>query len=138
LQVPEKGNKNRCCLFIFYPPTGKGFDEMNIKILCLAVILAFAPVSAMAHDMSKASEATKAYMQPMKDMQDKMASMTPTGDADRDFVMMMKPHHQAAIDMAKAYLEHGNDPKLKAMAENIVASQQKEIREMDDWEATHK
>jgi uncharacterized protein (DUF305 family) len=74
----------------------------------------------------------------MKDMQDQMASMTPTGDADRDFVMMMKPHHQAAIDMAKAYLQHGNDPTLKAMAENIVASQQKENREMDDWEATHK
>jgi len=28
----------------------------------------------------------------------------PTGDVDRDFVAMMTPHHQAAIDMAQAVL----------------------------------
>ncbi len=112
---------------------------MNIKILCLAALLAFTPVCAMAQtDMSaNGGKAANAYMQPMKDMQEKMQSMTPTGDANKDFVMMMKPHHQAAVDMAKAYLKYGNDPKLTIMAKNIIASQKKEISEMKAWEAKH-
>ena len=40
-----------------------------------------------------------------------MADMTikPTGDVDRDFVAMMVPHHQGAIDMAKAVLRYGHN-----------------------------
>jgi uncharacterized protein (DUF305 family) len=58
-----------------------------------------------------------------------MADMTikPTGDIDRDFVAMMVPHHQGAIDMAKAELRHGHDARLRRLAKKIVENQQQEI-----------
>jgi uncharacterized protein (DUF305 family) len=60
-----------------------------------------------------------------------------TGDPDKDFVMMMLPHHQDAIDMAKIELKYGKDPTLRAMAEAIIATQQTEIKEMKEWIAAH-
>jgi hypothetical protein len=52
-----------------------------------------------------------------------MADMTvkPSGDVNRDFVDMMVPHHQGAIDMAKALLVHGNNEALRRIAQEIVA-----------------
>jgi hypothetical protein len=54
----------------------------------------------------------------------------PFGDVDRDFVAMMVPHHQGAIDMAKAELLYGQNEKLKRIAQEIVAEQQEEIAAM--------
>lgn len=61
-----------------------------------------------------------------------MADMhvAPTGDVDRDFVNMMIPHHQGAIDMAVAQLRYGKDPKLKRIAQEIIIEQQQEIAAM--------
>jgi uncharacterized protein (DUF305 family) len=61
-----------------------------------------------------------------------MADMTvkPTGDVDRDFVAMMVPHHQGAIDMAKAFLRYGHNEQLRRMAQEIVVTQQQEIAAM--------
>jgi hypothetical protein len=61
-----------------------------------------------------------------------MADMAvkPTGDVDRDFVAMMSPHHQGAIDMAVAYLRHGRNPRLTRLAQEIVVTQQQEIAAM--------
>jgi hypothetical protein len=61
-----------------------------------------------------------------------MADMTikPTGDVDRDFVAMMVPHHQGAVDMAKAELKYGHNEQLRRLAQQIVASQQQEITVM--------
>lgn len=58
-----------------------------------------------------------------------MADMTvkPTGDVNRDFVEMMIPHHQGAIDMAKALLTHGDNEALRRIAQEIVITQQQEI-----------
>jgi hypothetical protein len=58
-----------------------------------------------------------------------MAGMAakPTGDADRDFVAMMVPHHQGAIDMAQAELQYGQNPQLKTVAQEIIVDQIKEI-----------
>ena len=49
------------------------------------------------------------------------------GDPDRDFIALMIPHHQGAIDMAKAVLLHGNDPALKNIAQEVIAEQSIEI-----------
>jgi uncharacterized protein (DUF305 family) len=54
-------------------------------------------------------------------------SVKPTGDVDRDFVAMMVPHHQGAIDMAKAEFQYGSDQKLKAIAQEIIVDQMQEI-----------
>jgi uncharacterized protein (DUF305 family) len=58
-----------------------------------------------------------------------MADMTIklTGDVDRDFVAMMVPHHQGAVDMAKTELKYGHNEQLRRLAREIVANQQQEI-----------
>ena len=58
-----------------------------------------------------------------------MADMTvkPSGDVNRDFVDMMIPHHQGAIDMAKLLLLHGDNEVLRRIAQEIVITQQQEI-----------
>jgi hypothetical protein len=61
-----------------------------------------------------------------------MTDMTikPTGDVDRDFVAMMVPHHQGAVDMAEAELKYGHNEQLRRLAREIVATQQQEITVM--------
>lgn len=53
-----------------------------------------------------------------------------SGNADADFLAMMIPHHQGAIDMARLVLSHGADPLTRRLAEDIIASQQAEIAAM--------
>jgi uncharacterized protein (DUF305 family) len=52
------------------------------------------------------------------------------GVPDRDFAAMMIPHHQGAIDMAKAELQFGRDPVLRRLAQGIIVEQQQEIELM--------
>jgi hypothetical protein len=61
-----------------------------------------------------------------------MADMTikPTGDVDRDFVAMMVPHHQGAIDIAQAALRYGRNERLRRLAQEIVVARQQEIAAM--------
>jgi uncharacterized protein (DUF305 family) len=51
----------------------------------------------------------------------------PTGDVDRDFLDMMIPHHQGAIDMAVSELRYGHNEKLRRIAQQIVDGQQKQL-----------
>ena len=74
---------------------------------------------------------------PMSGM-DSMQKMQMSGDTDKDFAMMMKIHHQGALDMAQMELAHGKSPAMKAMAKNIIAAQKKEIAQFDHWLATQK
>jgi hypothetical protein len=61
-----------------------------------------------------------------------MAGMNvkPTGDVDADFVAMMIPHHQGAIDMALAELRYGKNEQLRRIAQEIIVDQQQEIAAM--------
>lgn len=65
-------------------------------------------------------------------MKTMMAGMNvkPTGDVDRDFVIMMSAHHQGAIDMARAELRHGRNERLRRLAQEIIVTQQQEIAAM--------
>jgi uncharacterized protein (DUF305 family) len=54
-------------------------------------------------------------------------AVKPTGDVDHDFVAMMVPHHQGAIDMAQAELQFGQNPQLKTIAQEIIVDQMQEI-----------
>ena len=64
-------------------------------------------------------------------------AVKPSGDADRDFVAMMLPHHQGAVDMAKVELQYGHDPMLRTLATDIVKAQLAEIAEMQAWQKKH-
>jgi uncharacterized protein (DUF305 family) len=54
----------------------------------------------------------------------------PTGDVDTDFVAMMEPHHQGAIEMAQAELRYGRSEPLRRMAQEIIVTQLQEITAM--------
>ncbi len=56
--------------------------------------------------------------------------VVPSGEVDRDFMRMMIPHHQGAIDMARALLKYGRDEKIKRLAQSIVVEQAQEITYM--------
>ena len=58
-----------------------------------------------------------------------------SGNVDQDYAMLMVPHHQSAVDMAKAELAHGRDTKLKEMAQKMITAQQKEIQQFKEWQA---
>ena len=57
-------------------------------------------------------------------------SIKPSGDVDRDFVAMMAPHHQGAIEMARAELRYGHNERLRRLAQEIIVTQQQEIEAM--------
>ena len=75
--------------------------------------------------------------QAMEKMHAGMASIKLSGDNDADFVRLMLPHHQAALDMAKAELANGKDPQMRRLAQEIVTDQQSEIELMRLWLERH-
>ena len=62
-----------------------------------------------------------------------MESVMRSGNADVDFVRLMLPHHQAAIDMAKTQLLYGTDAQMRRLAQEIITDQQSEIELMQRW-----
>jgi hypothetical protein len=81
--------------------------------------------------------ASTAMMATMDQMHGTMNSTSLTGDLDRDFVNLMVPHHQSAVDMANVYLKSGRDPGLRRLAQHIVQSQRAEIALMRGDKAAH-
>ncbi|MGB9991689.1 DUF305 domain-containing protein [Pseudoduganella rhizocola] len=70
-------------------------------------------------------------------MDDGMKRAPMNGQPDHDFVTMMIPHHQGAVDMAKALLLYSQDPELRNLALGIIAEQQNEINLMKAWLERH-
>lgn len=71
------------------------------------------------------TENSAAMTKMMNDM-----AVKPTGDVDADFVAMMVPHHQGAIEMAMAVLRYGRNARIKRLAQEIIVTQQQEIAVM--------
>ena len=69
---------------------------------------------------------------------DSMQRMQASGNVDKDFAMMMKLHHQQAVDMAEMEIAQGKSPAMKTMARQIIAAQKKEIAAFDAWLAKQK
>ena len=98
--------------------------------LCSAGLVAGLCGAAAAQSTNHGSEQMhKGMMSGMHQMQ----GMKMTGDTDKDFAMMMKMHHQQALDMAKAQVAHGKSSEMKAMAEKMIKDQSKEIAQLDAW-----
>jgi uncharacterized protein (DUF305 family) len=98
-----------------------------------AVVVAVMSMSRVAAQPASGSGAEKPYLAEnaaaMTRMMDGMA-VKPTGDVDRDFVDMMVPHHQGAIDMAVAELRYGRNERVRRLAQEIIVDQQQEIAAM--------
>jgi uncharacterized protein (DUF305 family) len=113
---------------------------LAVTALLTAPALAQQPAGSMQDmpGMDKPHGPADAAMQSgMQKMQQDMADAPITGDADHDFVAMMLPHHQGAVDMAKVELQYGKDPEMRKLARAIVAAQDKEIGQMRAWLARH-
>jgi uncharacterized protein (DUF305 family) len=106
---------------------------MKLSTLLAASAITVLPALVIAQDNAAKEAFTEVHHKMMADMEKLQA----TGNADKDFVTMMIPHHQGAIDMAKVQLEHGKDEKLRAMAQKMIDDQQKEIEEMQAWLAAN-
>jgi len=94
------------------------------------------------HDAGQApppfvASTAKPFAQLMDDamavMNHGMAKAPMNGSAEHDFVTMMVPHHQGAVDMAKALLLYSKDPEMRNLAQGIITEQQNEIRLMQAW-----
>lgn len=85
------------------------------------------PQQPMSRD---AQEFVRQMDAAMKKMMDDMHAPGYTGNPDVDFLAMMIPHHQGAVDMARLALIYGNDPLTRRLAEEIIASQTVEISAM--------
>ena len=125
-----------------------------IKALCLMPLAALWLASASVQAQTAPAMAPSANM-PMGQMQkgaagshdmkasmmmgmEGMQRMAMSGDTDKDFAMMMKMHHQQALNMAEMELAHGKSPEMKTMAKQIIVAQKKEIAQFDKWLAKQK
>jgi uncharacterized protein (DUF305 family) len=93
--------------------------------------------SAPASGKTAAGDSTAAYKAVDERMMNDMQGAAYTGNADDDFVSHMIPHHQGAIDMAQVEVKYGKDPQLKRLAQQIIASQRREIDFMKKWQEKH-
>jgi uncharacterized protein (DUF305 family) len=73
----------------------------------------------------------------MTRMDHDMSAAPMDGNADHDFAAMMIPHHQGAVDMAKAELRSGKNSVMRRLAEEIIADQKSEIDLMNLWLKEH-
>jgi uncharacterized protein (DUF305 family) len=109
-----------------------------------AVLVAISLITAMAdsqHDYGGSGADTAAGGRPkrmfveemndgMRRMMQAMHAAGATGRPDIDFLAMMIPHHEGAVEMARLELIHGTDPLTRRLAEEIIASQTAEIAAM--------
>jgi hypothetical protein len=109
-------------------------------LLGARILIAFAiPPLAFAHEVHPADPPAALNAQESAFLKENDAAMTkmmndmaakPTGDVDRDFVAMMNPHHQGAIDMAVIELRYGKNEQLRRIAQEIIIDQMQEIAAM--------
>jgi len=81
---------------------------------------------------SSSGDNSMKLMESMKSMSDEDMKMT--GDTDKDFVMMMIPHHEGAIEMSEVEIKYGTDPEIKKMAQDVIEKQKTEIKQMEEWD----
>lgn len=104
--------------------------EPGRSTLCAVTLVLLSLLSPVAHGATPVTAPEAAYLKENDVAMDRMMngmSVSPSGDVDHDFVSMMIPHHQGAIDMAQAELRYGRNEQLRRIAQEIVVEQQQEI-----------
>ena len=102
--------------------------KLRSLLFPVAMLFAFA-VAAGTTSSAKTLDEAPFLAENDAAMAKMMAAMEikPSGDVDADFVAMMVPHHQGAIDMAQAQLRYGRNEQLRRLAQEIIVTQQQEI-----------
>jgi len=95
------------------------------------------PSKASGTKVPPPTASTKAYKAAAMQMHKDMA-VRYSGDADKDFAATMSAHHKGALEMAKIELKYGTDPQMRKLAEEILASDEKEIALMRAWQGKKK
>jgi len=114
-----------------------------MKTMCIAYAIAITSVfltySSGTTDESRTRDADgwSQLNASMDKMHMAMDAIAQSGKLDADFVRLMIPHHQGAIDMAKVQLLHGEDPQMRRLAQEIITDQQLEIELMQRWLKAH-
>jgi hypothetical protein len=93
-----------------------------MAVFALALVSTAACLSTGPEEASFLAKSNAAMARMMAAMQIK-----PSNDVDRDFVAMMVPHHQGAIDMAEAELSYGHNELLRRLAQEIIVTQEQQI-----------
>jgi hypothetical protein len=109
---------------------------LAVSGLILGVGLLRAGVDAETHVHSSQQTADPDWSEliaSMDKMHMAMGAVMRSGNADVDFVRLMLPHHQAAIDMANTQLLYGKDAQMRRLAQEIITDQQSEIQLMQLW-----
>ena len=115
--------------------TSPARSALHLSGAAVALALSAAPLAAQTdhgagHDGMAPHGIEPAYSEPMDVMMRAMDAIEPTGDPDADFLLMMIPHHQSAVDMARALLEQSDDAEVAALAQAVIDTQQAEITAM--------
>jgi hypothetical protein len=115
--------------------------NLGVAILGASLSLALAaPPFVLADEAHPGVPAAAASPDEASFLRENEAAMTkmmnameakPSGDIDRDFVAMMAPHHQGAIDMAVIELRYGKNEQLRRIAQEIIVDQMQEIQAMN-------
>ncbi|MGN1387345.1 MAG: DUF305 domain-containing protein [Bacillus sp. (in: firmicutes)] len=85
-------------------------------------------------DKKKEAEYLKGYERAFKKMVKEMEDAEPTGNIDLDFLEEMLPHHEGAVAMATNILKYTNNKELQKIANQIIANQSKQIKQMKKLE----
>jgi hypothetical protein len=105
-----------------------------LTILGIGLLRAGAQSETLADNSQPAADPDwSELIASMDKMHMAMGAIKRSGNADVDFVRLMLPHHQAAIDMAKTQLLYGKDPQMRRLAQEIITDQQLEIELMQRW-----
>lgn len=115
------------------------YGDFRMKHILLLLLL-YAPIAGVSIHLPQVAapaDCAAELRAAMHRMHEAAAKVTATKDTDQDFVQLMLPHHQAAIEMAQTQLLCGKDPELRRVAQEIITDQQSEMELMRLWLKKH-
>lgn len=111
----------------------KIIEEQKAEISELQNFLSTHQNPVKNYDPSKKEEGFAKLMDENMSMMMNMPKMESETTTDQQFVDMMIPHHQGAVSMAEGFVQYGKDSELISMAKKMIADQNREIKDFQNW-----